>query len=898
MRRLLLAYSLCLCLSVVSTSAETWVVLPDSTGDAPTIQAGIDSASAGDTVLVNCGTYYEHDIQMKSGICLTSLTGTPDCAIIDAQDLGRGIRCEFVDSTTSIVGLAFVEGNAGEYTGGGFYCSKSYVKVVNCAFRHNLALGGGGGARIASGSPILTNCEFSSNVTCGYWSMGAAVLGGGTAMFVDCVFSSNGHTLCHGGAFGGSGELVTFSGCLFEGNRGMGGALMFDGGSVVLTDCTIAANVATAGGAGIEFFNPTDARLENCIIAFNTGGAAIEGIGLISELPELSCCNLYCNAHGDWKGDLADQWGVNGNISKDPLFCDVASGDFRLCQNSPCLDSGTCGTIGAYAAGCSACVDEHDWVDVTTTILGESSHGSGLAWVDYDDDGDLDIFVTSRTSENFLLRNDNLTAEGFVDATPPVLADSADSKGCPWGDYDNDGDPDLYVSIRGNNKLLRNDGNGCFTDVTTAPLDDAGAGQAAGWFDYDNDGDLDLYVVNNGPNKLFRNDSSAAFADATTGPLGDSLHGTGLALADYDSDGDIDIYVANHNGANVLLQNQDGGGFVDVTTPVLACPVASFGAAWGDYDNDGDPDLYVTNDGANKLLRNDGGAFTDVSSPPVDNMWIGRSASWFDYDNDGDLDLYLANEGANCVFRNEGSETFEQVGCGCHNGNARSAGWGDYDNDGDLDFYVVNFGINKLFRNDLGSDNHWFEIDPVGVLTNRAGVGARVRIVAGGVSQMREIVGISGYASQDPLTARFGLGAECTVDTVEVTWPMSGVVQVLTGLICDQTLEVVEDLSSGIPDKEKSPTAFSLYPNRPNPFAATTAIRYDLPEHRRVDLTIYDASGRAVRTLLSREYEDPGRHEAHWDGRNGDGEPVAPGIYFCRFTAGPYTETRSLVLLK
>ncbi len=544
------------------------------------------------------------------------------------------------------------------------------------------------------------------------------------------------------------------------------------------------------------------------------------------------------------------------------------------------------------------------WTDVTVGPLGHTGPGSGLTWVDYDDDGDLDIYFTNRvTSADVLLRNDSLAAGGFVDATPTPLAGASNSRGCPWGDYDGDGDEDVYVSVKGANRLVRNDGGGVFVDVTAPPLDDGGTGQTAAWFDYDNDGDLDLYIVNNGPNKLFRNDGGGTFTDATAGPLGDERWAMGLGLADYDDDGDMDIYVANYGGAsNVFLENQGGGVFADATTPLIECPLSSYGATWFDYDNDGDLDLYVTNEGANRLFRNDGGGFTDATYPPLDDDGLGRSAAWGDFDNDGDLDLYVVNDGTNRTFRNLGGGVFEVVGDSYNALGDVRAGFGsafaDYDEDGDLDLYLVNDGANCLFRNELDSGAHWLEVDPVGVISNTDGVGARVRVVAGGTSQIREIAGATGFASQGPLTAWFGLGNESVVDTVEVTWPASGSVQVATGIACDQTLEVVEDVSGGISDEGKVPHAFRLYANQPNPFTAETVIRYDLAEGSQVGLAIFDVSGRSVCTLLDGQYKDPGRHTVHWDGRNSEGKRAAPGMYFCRLTAGSHTRTQCLVLLK
>jgi hypothetical protein len=1142
MKHPILLLVLCHVLTAATASAATWVVFPDSTGDAPTIQAGIDSASAGDTVMVMSGTYHEHDVLIKSGIYLTSETGTAECVTIDADSLGRVCRCVGCDSTTSMVGFTVAGGLFAGY-GGGMHLSASDIRITDCVFQYNCGQTRGGGVYVDGGSPIFTDCYFLWNMVA---EPGSSVAGegggcfvyGGSAVFTCCTFSYNsvectmaatgGGLACSGdcsptltdclfesnndgGVYVGNCDLAVFSDCvfrdnsadpscvgaamicyradavimdcLFEGNSHGSGALVirrcaptitgcdffdniargalaeyssaptfsycvFAGNSdnngagimvnhdsfVELVHCTVYGNTATGSGGGFFCADVCSASVDHCIIAFSQDGEAAGWDGTGAG-PIFHCCDLYGNADGDWVGDIADQYAVNGNISDDPLFCDPENYDFSLCTGSPCHVAGGCGTIGAYgwitgfgitsvedvggdagsfvnvawgrnwydsvagdttidfysiwrrddaltlagggteprrtpviltdppgdwecidsvaasgletyAVTCSTLCDSTEgylcwsvffvrahspdpilefdtlpdsgysfnnfaheaWTDVTTSVLDDAEAGAGLAWVDYDNDDDLDIFVTNRNYSNLLFRNDSLTAEGFVGATPPAIVDETNSRGCAWGDYDNDGDLDLYVCNKGANKFFRNDGGGDFVDITASPLDDAGTGQTASWVDYDNDGDVDIYVVNNGANKLFRNDGGGVFTDATTGFLGDGGFGIACGWADYDNDRDQDVYVANYTGANLLLKNEGGGAFSDATTPALEIPAASHGVAWGDYDNDGDLDLYVSNEGANNLLRNDAGVFTDVTAPPLDDANVGRGVAWGDYNLDGKLDLYLTifdspDNDANRLFKNLGYGTFVRKGSGSSpfEGYVRSlsAAWGDYDKDGDPDLYVVNDDncLNRLVRNDLGPGHHWLEVRLVGLLSNSYGQGSRVRIVVGGLSQIREIAGASGYASQGPLTASFGLGTSSTVDTVEVRWP-SGIVQAVADVACDQTIEIVEDELAKVSREPERHLAFRLYPCRPNPFGAVTSIRYDLPERTRVHATVYDVSGRLVRCLVDHDLKGPGRHTVSWDGRNSEDRPVGPGIYFYRLAAGPYTETRRMVLLK
>jgi hypothetical protein len=1020
----------CLLVAAGTASARTWYVKQDGTGDATTIGAGIDSAHVGDTVMVSCGTYHEHGISIQSEVYLTSETGCADCVTIDADQLGQ-VFGAYHDSLAYIVGFTVAGGLAVEASGGGLSDYGSGLQVINCIFRNNHAHEAGGGVELFQSVSVFINCVFLDNYAYGMCleppylgDGGGAYCAYGSPKFINCVFRGNRTgQFGFGGGVGAVGNCrPVFENCLFACNwtedvgTGGGGLALSDSSFAELEHCTFYGNSSwtdTLGG-GVLCRPKASASLDNCIIGFSENGRAISCEGEL--VPVLTCCDLYGNDDGDWVGRIADQYGVSGNISEDPLFCDPDDNDFYLSPGSPCLDAGECGTIGAYGecgvfavtsvtdlecdrgsavritwqrigfdtsgsdtlidyysvwrrGGTWECVDSvgalgeptyattcptlcdsteagvcwsvffvrahctglglefdtppdsgysvddigPDWIDVTTGVLGNEGWARGFAWVDYDSDDDLDIFITNSDAEDRLFRNDSLTAGGFVDATPTILADPGDSRGAAWGDYDNDHDLDLYVSKNGANKLYRNNGNGNFVDVTTTPLDDSGMGWGVSWADYDNDGDVDLYLINDGPNKLFRNDSGGVFTDATSGPLGDGGFGLGVGWADYDNDGDQDVYVANYDGSNVLLENQGGGTFVDVTAPPLGITAQSAGVSWGDYDNDGDLDLFVANVGPNNLLRNEGGSFTDVTSYPLDDdigTSRGSSGEWGDYDLDGDLDLYLLNrQRDNRLFSNEGDGVFTlDPGCGwptplADGLSGYGGGWADYDKDGDLDLYIANSyasllgSDNKLIQNPLDSDRHWLEVALIGVISNSFGQGARVRVVAGGASQIREITGALGMLSQGQPTAWFGLNFESLVDTVEVTWPASGIVQTFTEVAGDQRLLIAEMDVTGVTDT-KRPSVFKLYPNHPNPFSTVTAIRYDLPEPAQVELTVYDVSGRVVHRLVDHRLEMPGRHMVYWDGRNAKGRSVAPGVYFYELSAGPYTKIERMVLLR
>ncbi len=496
----------------------------------------------------------------------------------------------------------------------------------------------------------------------------------------------------------------------------------------------------------------------------------------------------------------------------------------------------------------------------------------------------------------------------WYDATTAPLNDNGNGHGVAWGDYDGDGDQDLYVvNNYGANKLFRNDGGGSFTDVSSSPINNDAYGESAAWADYDNDGDVDLYLVNYGSgNRLFQNEGAGVFTIAPAGAAGDGGNGHDAVwgdydndgfVGDYDGDGDLDLYLANVSGGSKLFRNDGVSGFTNVTSGAIGNDAS--GVAWGDYDNDGDLDLVVSGWEYTKVLRNDGGTFVSLAFGPITRV-TGGSPSWLDYDNDGDLDLYFAATSLRdgVFMRNDGGGVFIDASWGpiADVYSTRGQASADYDGDGDLDIYVMHDGSpgNKLLRNEVGSANHWLHVDLVGGDSNRSGIGARVRVVVGGQSQIREVSGGSGFESQDSLTAEFGLGSTTVVDSLIVRWP-SGTVDVSTVVPADQRIVVTE---SGSSVAESERWDYRLYANSPNPFGPSTVVRYALRERAVVGLHVYDVAGRLVRTLVDSEAQTAGPHQARWDGRDDAGHRAASGVYFYRIQAGPFTESRRMVLLR
>jgi hypothetical protein len=579
-------------------------------------------------------------------------------------------------------------------------------------------------------------------------------------------------------------------------------------------------------------------------------------------------------------------------------------------------------------------------VDVTPPHLADPGAGFGVSWADYDEDGDPDLLLTSGSGPNRLYRND---AGMFIDITSPGVGGEGGSYGASWGDADNDGDLDLYLSIGiGPDRLLESQGSDVFSKITGGPLGDEGPGQNAAWCDYDNDGDLDLYTTFwEVPNRLLRNDGGANFVDVTPPILAVSGKSTGIAWGDYDNDGDSDLYLGRNVGGK-LFRNDGSGGFEDMTRPPFD-KVAITGVAWGDYDNDGDLDLYLGREAlSNRLLRNDSGSsqdsliFTDEFIPAVRDTGRTQGVVFFDYDNDGDLDLagvntgFLNNSGfMNRLMRND---TWSTIAPGRNRGGSsrdrlpghalspethdswsevtggplldedrsRGAAVADYDGDGDLDLCIANwFSPDQLLRNDSVNGNHWLHVVLDGDGPNRAGIGARVRVVAGGQAQIREISGGSGIFSQNEPVAAFGLGEMTLVDTMEVRWP-GGATCTLTDISpVDRVLVVSTDCQGaiGVPGDEpvRLPLLSSSYPN---PMRRSTTLFYELTSASPVILEIYDLGGHRVRTFEDGAVKPAGRYRTIWDGRGDGGERVPAGIYFFRLRAGDRTASRKVVLVR
>ncbi|MBI4535853.1 MAG: VCBS repeat-containing protein [Ignavibacteriae bacterium] len=539
--------------------------------------------------------------------------------------------------------------------------------------------------------------------------------------------------------------------------------------------------------------------------------------------------------------------------------------------------------------------------------VADPGNGQGVVFLDFDNDGLLDIHLVKNGQTNRLYRNNgNLT---FTDVAAAFgLNNTGAGRGCAAADFNNDGRTDIVVGNFNQSMILYRNDSTTFTNVTAqAGMNVTSWGGSINWLDYNNDGRLDCYVGNNGIpphyNYLFRNDNLASFSHvAASLGLTDSVSTLSVATADFDNDGDTDIFAGNQTGFPTgYLYRNDGTTFTDVTSSSgLITSLYTWGADWGDFDNDGDLDLYLANsNGANQLFQNNGnGTFTEVASVfGLADAAQSFSCGWADVDNDGDLDLYVANSASapDRLYRNDGT-TFTDVAAASgmvDNLLSNSTTWGDINNDGRIDLYLSNNGVaNKLFLNTSDTTNRWLVLKLQGTTSNRSAIGARVQIYIGSLSQIREVQGGSGHNGQNSLAVEFGVGTAIVVDSVIIRWP-SGTIRRLTTVPVNQIVTVTEAGPSSVRLlSEAQPEHFELMQNYPNPFNPKTEIRYQTSEVSYVTLKVYDLLGREVATLVRDELQ-PGSYQVVFDVRQ-----LASGVYFYRLQAGRYSETKRMVMTK
>jgi hypothetical protein len=494
------------------------------------------------------------------------------------------------------------------------------------------------------------------------------------------------------------------------------------------------------------------------------------------------------------------------------------------------------------------------------------SMSGGVALIDYDRDGWPDIYFTNAQSVEMALAGKKARSALYHNNHDGTFTDVTDKAGVGYpcwamgavvGDYNNDGWPDLLVTCFGGVVLYRNNGDGTFTDVTKqAGLSgDSEWATGAAFGDYDNDGWTDLFVshyvdlnlhdlpafgssktckyrgldvqcgpkgLKGSPDNLYHNNGDGTFTDVSAkAGVNDPQNRFGLTSvwSDFNNDGRLDLFVTNDGQPNYLYRNDGNGHFTDIAYSAGVAvsqdgvEQANMGVALGDYQHTGRFSIAVTHfsDEYAALFRNDGDMnFTDVSyasgiAPPT-TPYIGWGDAFFDFDNDGWPDLFLVNghvypqvdsldiigkyREPKLLFLNQSSGTFKDVsklvGPAIQIPQvSRGVAVGDLFNNGRLDIVIENLeGRPMILQTQGGRANHWISFELEGTKSNRLGLNARVKATAGDLVQTDEVISGGSYLSQNDLRIHFGLGDRQRVDRVEIFWP-TGKTEILTNLAAD-----------------------------------------------------------------------------------------------------------------
>ena len=501
-------------------------------------------------------------------------------------------------------------------------------------------------------------------------------------------------------------------------------------------------------------------------------------------------------------------------------------------------------------------------------------NGSGGAWIDYDLDGDWDLYLVNCQGEENNITNafyENIGNGKFIKAINTGSEDIGEGMSVSVADYDNDGYPDLFITNYGNFKLFRNNGNKTFTDVSSIAFPDGIKDWWYGgstWGDYDLDGDLDLYIAGyvdfsrrpkytnlrfpmdfgGLPNTIYRNNGDGTFEDLTSklDVLSDaSRKSMQVIFHDFNEDGFPDIFVANDTDANGFYLNRGDGTFKVFSGPSgLSTTDGSMGIAIGDINNDGLSDIVYTNYAAevnaiayliDNKSSNDGklknAVFTQNFDSPMIHKLSWPKISWgpglFDLDNDGDLDLFFANghlnsvsgdnRQSNLLFKNNGGGLFQDIshssgilktGQRIH----RSAMFADYNNDGKVDMFITvngqqiedgkgntildpNQGRGVLLQNQSETNNNWIKIRLEGIKSNRDAYGSAVSIISKKLKQNQLLSAGEGYFASHAKELYFGIGQSNIIENVKIKWP-NGLIQEFKDISPNQTIHFTEGKES------------------------------------------------------------------------------------------------------
>ena len=438
------------------------------------------------------------------------------------------------------------------------------------------------------------------------------------------------------------------------------------------------------------------------------------------------------------------------------------------------------------------------FTDVTVSAGLSSPNGMGfnVVWIDYNNDGLLDIFGSSDISFFYCNNGDGT----FTDVTNSTGLSDIIPNSIAVADYDKDGFQDLLIASNfySTPVIVYKNVNGQYFEPVDSLVNYA---EEALWLDYNGDGLLDIFVNKLSNVVLYKNKGNNIFQDVTESMGLTNTKGVAASATDFNNDGFTDIYICS-SSRNSFFKNQGAGFYQDITN---TAGVGNFGntvaVTWGDYNNDGYMDLYFANiqSNHNLLFKNNGDeTFTNFTySAGVPDVGDARSCSFIDYNNDTWLDLFNTNHiSPNKLYKNNKDGTFTDVASESNISDPEDGfgiSWGDYDKDGDLDVLICghNSLTLNLLRNDGGDLKNYIFLNLHGVYDNASGIGTRINLFTDGNCQIRDLCGVTGNNGQNALPAHFGLDTASIVDSIILRW-QSGMIQKLYNITANQYLDITQ----------------------------------------------------------------------------------------------------------
>lgn len=535
---------------------------------------------------------------------------------------------------------------------------------------------------------------------------------------------------------------------------------------------------------------------------------------------------------------------------------------------------------------------------------GLSVPSGGVSFCDFNGDGWDDLTLATQGGSTIAFYQNK---EGIFEQIAPLVLDETFQGQVLWVDYDNDGDKDLFMASRGEvNRLYRNDGNLSFTDVTAAAglTTERFLTYGASFGDFDRDGWLDLYlgkrtgIPADNTHLLYQNQADGTFREvaASRGAQDPAKIPFCYAFFDYNNDMWPDLYTANDRfSGNTLLRNNQNGTFTDISeNSATGIAMNAMSVTIGDYNNDGQFDIYATNTiGGNVLLRNNGDdTFSELAGPSGVGFYsTGWGALFFDSDNNGREDLYVsgAQEGAattsSAFYYNMGDESFTSLAAGFVGDTVQSYSnaLGDFNRDGKIDLMVINSSPfqSHLWENRSVSSHQYISIELEGVLSNRDAIGSRIEVYVDGLRQSRFTQCGTSFLGQNSERNIIGIGTAEKADSILIYWP-TGHIDRLQEVAAGQELLLLEGSTTGgeiniSPDVQLISSTESIYPS------ARLGSVYPNPAGDQLHFNTHEAQPLNIRSL--RLINAWGQLQKGYQKINTLAEPLdiaqlSPGIYW------------------